>query len=329
MSLSSGSLFTGKALNVDFAVGAIVGTNGLQRDASSNLMITFAPPYPINWQNGLPLSIDGELYVVPYYNITAPTYNVNGLTFDSTGGIVVTDITNAVLPYQESNGLVFDANGALIVSSIAGTVFLKPSTWTARPNPASVPIGSILPVTDIGFGGRSYWWNDGTNWNSTGDVFLYLSNTQVLGVNGQSGVAQKLGLSIAIPRSVLASLRYFEIFALWSKSGTTDAASNISIYLGPSGTSSDSSILSTSVFSASNRQASTSSTMRYNSSLGKAHIANVSQNNALTTGSTSTTAYPDKLTAVLSDVDQFISLYLTMGGNTDTPALESFWIIGH
>lgn len=40
--------------------------------------------------------------------------------------------------------------------------------WAGRPLPNTVPIGTVIIVTDIGLGNRSWWWSDGTNWRPFG-----------------------------------------------------------------------------------------------------------------------------------------------------------------
>lgn len=56
----------------------------------------------------------------------------------------------------------------------AGYVYQGP--WTGRPSASTVAVGAAMVVTDVGVGGRSFWWSDGTNWRpQNGAVLLFQS----------------------------------------------------------------------------------------------------------------------------------------------------------
>ena len=52
---------------------------------------------------------------------------------------------------------IFQGNEQAIIPVYIGT-------WAGRPAASAVSVGAQMIVTDVGVGGRSYWWGDGTNW---------------------------------------------------------------------------------------------------------------------------------------------------------------------
>jgi hypothetical protein len=52
--------------------------------------------------------------------------------------------------------------------------YIYVGVWSGRPAATSVSVGTQMVVTDVGVGGRSYWWSDGTSWRpANGRVRLY------------------------------------------------------------------------------------------------------------------------------------------------------------
>lgn len=48
--------------------------------------------------------------------------------------------------------------------------FIGNYTWATKPNAALVPVGSRFCCTDVGVGGRSFWWSDGSVWHPVNGV---------------------------------------------------------------------------------------------------------------------------------------------------------------
>lgn len=161
---------------------------------------------------------------------------------------------------------------------------------------------------------------------ASGPVTLYETTTQVLGV--AQVAAQRLALSTAIPRSVLAAFRYVSLSYVLSKSGVVDGVT-VLLYLGTAGTSADTLIYSSTVFTLTNRAVGGGMQLRYNPATAKMQLFTAAQDLSAESGLGTTTAYPSGLSAVLADVGQLFSLYVSESVGTDVPALERFSLVGY
>ena len=186
----------------------------------------------------------------------------------------------------------------------------------------SVPIGAVIVVVGYPAGGRSRFYSNGTGWAPIGEQVLHFSKTQVVGIASISN--QFMTVSLPIPKSFILGLNHLLVDFSVSKSGIVDIVTS-NVYLGPTGTSADTLVLSTNVLSAASRQASTGMILGYRQGTDKL-ITSVQPGTPLGIGASSTLPYPTSQTAVLGIADQYFSLYMAPVGATDIPALERFHI---
>lgn len=238
--------------------------------------------------------------------------------------------TAAVSYYLAGATDVAASSGAQALSQVQQTVSVSAyvGTWAGKPSASAAGVGAVITITDVGVGGYSQWRSDGTYWRPFGPVFLYHSTTQVVG--SASASAQLLSVTSGIVTEVWASCRLVQCSWHLSKSGITDAVTAVNAYLGANGTSADTNIYNTSAFTAASRQFSGGVRQRWNASTTKMQHAVAQQANALETNVAATTAYPSGTSSAMSAATaQYLSLYVTMAGTTDTPALERLTVVGY
>jgi len=200
---------------------------------------------------------------------------------------------------------------------------ITPILWADRPT-ASLNSGLVITVSDVGNG--SQWRSDGTDYVPVTPVFLYHSNTQVVGA--AQIAAQQLGVTTAIPRSRMIGCRYTSVNYQLSKSATADIVTTY-LYVGTAGTSADTLILQTVSFLAANRQTSNGLLLRYNSSTSKLQSYSSSSGASLEALVVTASVHPNSQSAAMADVDQFFSLYVSCNVGSDVPALERLSVIGY
>lgn len=111
----------------------------------------------------------------------------------------------------------YDPSGTGVLDPNNIENFLGYFTWAQRPNAATVPVRSRFCCTDVGVGGMSCWWSDGTYWRPiNGRVLLYQQSSLLaspittLTGNGAAqdfilpdGAAATGGTGLAIPVGML------------------------------------------------------------------------------------------------------------------------------
>lgn len=103
--------------------------------------------------------------------------------------------------------------------------------WAGRPAANGVPVGTKLAITDVGVGGYSEWFSDGTYWRPVGGFLMLGSwvsarDTPLSVITGVTGIQEFPGVPrILIPEGVVAPNTVFRMRARESKRGTTLGAS--------------------------------------------------------------------------------------------------------
>lgn len=85
---------------------------------------------------------------------------------------------------------------------------LPVASWAAKPAAAAAGVGTVISVTGVGFGGRSLWISDGTNWHPlNGHALLYsasaLAAAPLATLNGAGTNQVFAGVNLLIPAGML------------------------------------------------------------------------------------------------------------------------------
>lgn len=215
----------------------------------------------------------------------------------------------------------YDPSGTGVLDPNNIENFLGYFTWAQRPNAATVPVRSRFCCTDVGVGGMSYWWSDGTNWRVMAPTDILFDTTPV--VLGASA-SEQLAKSFLIQAGLLTSARYFSMKMLITKVGTTDSV-NPKLRLGTAADLSGASIFSFgSLVGAANASGSVES-LQFATSSTQVRRLGAQSGNAAWNGAGSNTAYPQNVT--VSDMSTN-PLYLVVStqnsGATDQSGIAHF-----
>lgn len=175
------------------------------------------------------------------------------------------------------------------------------------------------------------WRHDGTLWRLDGSQDILIDLTPSAGALSTS--EQVVKQWAAIPANFLRSLRYIRVQVLWSKSGTTDAATNVRLRLGTAGTTADALLGLSSALIASNRSSATEAQLFAASATQMRAIARSSLASGTLAGFTgggSTDVYPGNITVPdMSSNALTLSATMQMAGTTDTPTVAHLIVTGY
>jgi hypothetical protein len=147
-------------------------------------------------------------------------------------------------------------------------------------------------------------------------------STSLATVAGTATLSEQILKQIVIPAGTLFNCRYFGIRSVWTKSGTTDAATSVRIRLGTAGTTADTVLVSSTGFSAASRAYSMenflfafdATTLRVMSLTAINNFGN----------QTTTQVHPINTTVTnVQTTDLILSASAIMVGTTDTPSLST------
>ena len=197
--------------------------------------------------------------------------------------------------------------------------------WADRP--AAGSIGDEYFATDLGSAGILFRWSPTfTRWRLANDLLLLARHTEVIGVT--SGGAQILA-SAELPAGLLRACSSVSLQQLFAKSGTVDAATNMTVRIGTTGTVADATIVSVgNPMSAANWSIATETMFR---AISATEIAAAGQAAYTTSygGAGSGAPVPANLTIPDSDAnDLIISTSITMAGTTNFPISKFVFLQG-
>lgn len=232
-------------------------------------------------------------------------------------------MSSSLLSVTQSNAL--NALSSNQLTALVNALPIFEGTWANLLSgfPANANAGKRAVVTDFG---NMQVRSDGSLWRLQGPTFLSHTTTPVVGVASAS--AQILMVSTALPRSLFEVCRYIAATFHLSKSGATDAVTT-TLFIGPNGNNTDSSMYSTAAFTAGLRQFSGGHLYVYHPTSARLRNFTASQNFALEASATNTSAHPVTQSANMANVNQFVSLYVTVGGTTDIPTAERLTVVGY
>lgn len=197
--------------------------------------------------------------------------------------------------------------------------------WADRP--ASGAAGDEYLATDLGTAGVLFRWSASLGlWRLAHDCLLYVRDASVVGTTG--GAVQVLAQA-PIPAGLLTSVARWSFQHVLSKSGATDACTNISIRLGTAGASPDALIVSlANPMTAANRSFASETMLRRITDTSVASAGNGTQLTSFSGGGSggiigSAVAVPDMSTTALT-----MSLSATMAGTTDIPTSHLVYLQG-
>lgn len=228
------------------------------------------------------------------------------------------------------NGPAIGQPGAVSGAGISEDV----ADWTALQAIASPTSGmrraTTAAITSGGVPGLR-WRHDGTLWRLDGSQDILIDLTPSAGALSTS--EQVVKQWAAIPANFLRSLRYIRVQVLWSKSGTTDAATNVRLRLGTAGTTADALLGLSSALIASNRSSATEAQLFAASATQMRAIARSSLASGTLAGFTgggSTDVYPGNITVPdMSSNALTLSATMQMAGTTDTPTVAHLIVTGY
>lgn len=198
----------------------------------------------------------------------------------------------------------------------SGSTSITTATFAARGSGSSV--GDKKRLTNALFpaqGVETVW--DGTYWRVLAPTDVAFDTT--VSTAGIASASEQVNKQLTLPAGLLRLGRSFAIRVLWTKSGTTDAATNVRLRIGTAGTTADTQVFNTNGLGAANRSYATSSLFFANSAtqlraLGTGTLA------ADWLGAGQSTTYPQNFTVADLDANALIvSTTYTMAGTTDTP----------
>lgn len=145
---------------------------------------------------------------------------------------------------MHSDGTNWVPNGPVFVGTWANLLLV---------NVAEYPTYSTFCVTDQGYGGRSWWWSDGTYLHPMNGSLL-LDNLPSTGeiVSAANTDAQVLR-AVTIPLNMMQVWNHIQIQWDTYKSGTTDTITEV-IAFGTTGTSADAQLYASTVLATTTRQ---------------------------------------------------------------------------
>jgi hypothetical protein len=235
------------------------------------------------------------------------------------------------VPVAKSNVRSTPGGGSLVEwSDPTGTALVRPdggplpvaltSTWANRP--AQAIAGQRLLVTDLGThqGGVYFKWT-GARWAPDGAQDIAFDTVLAAGLANTNEQVLK---SLTLPAGLLTSVNWLEYAVLFAKNGTTDAASNIRLRLGSSGTTSDQQIFANSGFIAGNRTFPVQGSF-FASSSTEVRVLGTQGGQTLWAGASSSLAYPQNFTTPdLASNAVVLSASVQMAGSTNLGQVAHF-----
>ena len=198
-------------------------------------------------------------------------------------------------------------------------------TWAGRPVLGSV--GREYLATDLGSAGVLFRWSSLLGlWRLAHDQIIAFRDTAVVGA---AGAGTQILSQLSIPAGLIMACGRISLQNSFSKSGATDAATNITVRIGITGTTSDTVIVSVAnPMSAANRSWPAETMLRPLSSTSLAPGGGATLTSSFV-GSGSGGIYasaitvPDMLSTAL-----IFSASITMAGSTDTPTSQFVYLQG-
>ncbi len=86
--------------------------------------------------------------------------------------VTTTDSAGVPTGVLQAGGQTFGQTLTAAQAAAVAPVYI--GAWSSRPAASAVAVGAQMVITDVGVGGRSYWWSDGTYWRPVnGRVLLF------------------------------------------------------------------------------------------------------------------------------------------------------------
>lgn len=232
--------------------------------------------------------------------------------------VAITPAQNAAgavgLGVLDSQGRLLGADGSpvsgdTVVATFADLLAISGPT----PGMRCTVSGAILA------GGSLYtrWIYNGTMWRPYGMQDLLIDSTPSAGVQG---TALQVLKTFQAPAMLLQSVSMLHVYVSFAKSGTTDAATNVGLRVGTSGTVSDGLLSATGAFSAGSRQYFYEGVFEFPTSTQARYVGFGTA--GLAQGAAPAQAYPVNITTPDQSVALYISPFAQMAGSTDTPSVS-------
>lgn len=96
---------------------ATVKIGGIGIAATGAVVVSTLLPSPLFYVNGVPVDVNGTMFMVDKASAVAPLISQGGLQYDSSGAVVTVAVGSATAPLVSSSKLTFDASGALVITT--------------------------------------------------------------------------------------------------------------------------------------------------------------------------------------------------------------------
>jgi len=202
----------------------------------------------------------------------------------------------------------------------AGRSPIYAGAWAGRPNPAALPDGAGMFVTDVGVNGGSDWRVASGVWRLANPTIIRWLEAPVTGL---AQLAEQNLWQFSLPRSLIAAFRQYGLTAVVSKSGPNDAATSIYRIGTNGGVALDTGILTIN-WNTSDRARSWGHMRIFNTTLNRDENHTVAIAASEYQNSSGTAAYPTTPVNIASDVPVFYTWSCTMSSTLgpDTLTLQ-------